>query len=94
MPAYVEEDGVSPERQTSRPAPGVSATPAGSPHILELGLQPDRVTLRVNVNGGGDRLELEEIALDHKLPEQHLSAYARFDARRVEWGCVAVHSRR
>ena len=47
------------------------------PNVLELGLKPDRVALRVNVNGVGDRLMLEEIALEHSLPEQELSAYAR-----------------
>ena len=47
------------------------------PNVLELGLQPDRVTLQVNVNGVGDRLVLESIALERTLAEQELSAYAR-----------------
>ena len=46
-------------------------------NVLELALQPDRVTLRVNVNGVGDRLMLEEIALERTLADQELSAYAR-----------------
>jgi glucose-6-phosphate 1-dehydrogenase len=46
-------------------------------NVLELGLRPDRVTLRVNVNGVGDRLLLEEIALERTLAAQELSAYAR-----------------
>jgi glucose-6-phosphate 1-dehydrogenase len=47
------------------------------PNVLELELQPDRVALSVNVNGVGDRLVLETIALEHTLAEQELSAYAR-----------------
>jgi glucose-6-phosphate 1-dehydrogenase len=47
------------------------------PNVLELQLQPDRVALRVNVNGVGDRLVLETIALERTLAEQELSAYAR-----------------
>ncbi|MDQ3349507.1 MAG: glucose-6-phosphate dehydrogenase [Acidobacteriota bacterium] len=51
--------------------------PSVPPNVLELGLQPDRVTLHANVNGAGDRLILEPIALEHTLPAQDLSAYAR-----------------
>jgi glucose-6-phosphate 1-dehydrogenase len=47
------------------------------PNVLELELQPDRVALSVNVNGVGDRLVLETIALEHTLADQELSAYAR-----------------
>ena len=47
------------------------------PNVLELGLRPDRVTLQVNVNGIGDRLVLETIALERTLAQQELSAYAR-----------------
>jgi glucose-6-phosphate 1-dehydrogenase len=46
-------------------------------NVLELALQPDRVTLQVNVNGVGDRLALESIALERTLATQELSAYAR-----------------
>jgi glucose-6-phosphate 1-dehydrogenase len=42
-----------------------------------LDLQPDRVALHINVNGVGDRLVLETIALERTLAEQELSAYAR-----------------
>lgn len=47
------------------------------PNVLELALQPDRVTLQVNVNGVGDRLVLETITLQRTLAAQELSAYAR-----------------
>ena len=47
------------------------------PNVLKLQLQPDRVALQVNVNGVGDRLVLETIALERTLAEQDLSAYAR-----------------
>ena len=50
---------------------------AVQPNVLELALQPDRVTLQVNVNGVGDRLVLEPIALERTLATQDLSAYAR-----------------
>ena len=48
-----------------------------APNVLELQLQPDRVALQVNVNGVGDRLVLDTIALERTLAEQKLSAYAR-----------------
>jgi glucose-6-phosphate 1-dehydrogenase len=47
------------------------------PNLLQLELQPDRVSLRINLNGAGDRLLLEPAVLDRTLPEQELSPYAR-----------------
>jgi glucose-6-phosphate 1-dehydrogenase len=47
------------------------------PNVLALEFEPDRVALRLNVNGAGDRLVLETIALQHTLVEQELSPYAR-----------------
>ena len=38
---------------------------------------PDRVALHVNVNGAGNHVSLETIALQHTLGEPELSAYAR-----------------
>ena len=42
------------------------------PNILRLQLDPDRMSLGVNINGAGDRFEL-----DRDLAAQDLSAYAR-----------------
>ena len=117
VPGYVEEEGVTPERQTEtyaqatltidnwrwagvpfilRSGKGLAAARRSiavhfkpvphlaflhdqpvPPNVLELALQPDRVTLQVNVNGVGDRLVLETIALERTLAKQDLSAYAR-----------------
>jgi glucose-6-phosphate 1-dehydrogenase len=47
------------------------------PNILRLQLDPDRMSLGVNINGAGDRFELESVELDRDLAAQGLSAYAR-----------------
>ncbi len=46
-------------------------------NVLRLGVNPDRVTLGINLNGAGDpfRLERAELAVD--LAPQELTAYAR-----------------
>jgi len=46
-------------------------------NVLRLGVDPDRVTLGINLNGAGDpfRLERAELAVD--LAPQELTAYAR-----------------
>ena len=45
--------------------------------MLRLELQPDRVSLLVNVNGAGDRLAVEPATLARTFAAQDLSAYAR-----------------
>jgi glucose-6-phosphate 1-dehydrogenase len=48
-----------------------------TPNVLRLRLDPDRMSLRVNVNGAGDPFALESVELDRDLAPQSLSAYAR-----------------
>jgi glucose-6-phosphate 1-dehydrogenase len=48
-----------------------------TPNVLRLQLDPDRMSLRVNINGAGDPFELESVELDRDLAPQDLSAYAR-----------------
>lgn len=48
-----------------------------APNVLRLQRDPDRLSLRVNINGAGDRFELESVELDRDLAAQDLSAYAR-----------------
>ena len=49
--------------------------PEGS--LLRLHLDPDRMSLGININGPGDPFVLERIELDHDLAPQELPAYAR-----------------
>jgi glucose-6-phosphate 1-dehydrogenase len=42
-----------------------------------LGLDPDHLTLRVNLNGAGDPFRLEQATLDRMLAPQDLPAYGR-----------------
>lgn len=52
-----------------------AAVPAGN--VLRLTLDPDAITLRLNVNGAGDPFDLETIELDARLSAQDLPAYGR-----------------
>ena len=52
----------------------VAAAPA---NLLQLGLDPDRLTLRVDLNGAGDRFRLEQAELERPLAPQELPAYGR-----------------
>jgi glucose-6-phosphate 1-dehydrogenase len=54
---------------------GQSAEP--QTNLLRLALDPDRVTLGVNINGPGDPFELEHVELESTLAPQDLTAYAR-----------------
>ncbi|WP_164699769.1 glucose-6-phosphate dehydrogenase [Modestobacter sp. KNN46-3] len=45
------------------------------PDVLRLGLDPDHVTLELNLNGAGEPFDLERRALDIDLPPNDLSAY-------------------
>ena len=47
------------------------------PNVLRLDVDPDRVTLEVNLNGAGDPFHLERASLAVDLAPQELSAYAR-----------------
>jgi glucose-6-phosphate 1-dehydrogenase len=46
-------------------------------NVLRLALDPDRVTLGVNINGPGDPFDIEHIELESTLAPQDLTAYAR-----------------
>ncbi|GAA4729796.1 hypothetical protein GCM10023328_05650 [Modestobacter marinus] len=45
------------------------------PDVLRLGLDPDHVTVELNLNGPGEPFDLERRALDIELPPNDLSAY-------------------
>jgi glucose-6-phosphate 1-dehydrogenase len=47
------------------------------PNVLRLHVDPDRVTLEVNLNGAGDPFRLERAGMAVVLAPQELSAYAR-----------------
>jgi glucose-6-phosphate 1-dehydrogenase len=47
------------------------------PNVLRLGLDPDRVSLGVNINGPGDPFVLDHVELDTALAPQRPSAYGR-----------------
>ncbi|ULE34088.1 glucose-6-phosphate dehydrogenase [Mycobacterium sp. IDR2000157661] len=47
------------------------------PNVLELGLDPDRIGLSLNLNGAGDPFDLEQANLSTTLAPQKLPAYAR-----------------
>jgi glucose-6-phosphate 1-dehydrogenase len=46
-------------------------------NLLRFGLDPDRLTLRVNLNGAGDPFRLEQATLEHVLAPQDVPAYGR-----------------
>jgi glucose-6-phosphate 1-dehydrogenase len=48
-----------------------------TPNILRLQLDPDRMSLAVNINGPGNPFELDSVELDRNLAAQDLPAYAR-----------------
>ena len=61
-----------------RPASHPTFPEAGAPaNLLRFGLDPNRLTLRVNLNGAGDPFRLEQTALDRILAPQDLPAYGR-----------------
>jgi glucose-6-phosphate 1-dehydrogenase len=47
------------------------------PNLLRLAVDPDEISLRLNLNGAGDPMELEQAELDLQLAPQELPAYAR-----------------
>jgi glucose-6-phosphate 1-dehydrogenase len=62
-------------RAASQPTfPEVAAAPA---NLLRLGLDPDRLTLRVDLNGAGDPFCIEQAELERPLAPQELPAYGR-----------------
>jgi glucose-6-phosphate 1-dehydrogenase len=62
-------------RPASHPTfPDAADAPA---NLLRFGLDPDRLTLRVNLNGAGDPFRLEQAALERLLGPQDLPAYGR-----------------
>jgi glucose-6-phosphate 1-dehydrogenase len=59
-----------------RPVPHVAfAAEDPEPDVLRLRLEPDGVTLELNLNGAGAPFDLERRALDIDLPPRRLSAY-------------------
>jgi glucose-6-phosphate 1-dehydrogenase len=61
-----------------RPVPHLAFEPTcPAPNVLRLQLDPDRMSLALNVNGAGDPFELEVVELDTDLAPQDLPAYAR-----------------
>lgn len=58
---------------------GVPHTPfAGQPHarnVVRLSLNPDQVSLRVNLNGPGSPRDLEEVDLHTTLAPESIPAY-------------------
>ena len=59
-----------------RPVPHLAfADEDPDPDVLRLRLDPDGVTIEVNLNGAGDPFDLERRALDIDLPPRRLSAY-------------------
>jgi glucose-6-phosphate 1-dehydrogenase len=48
-----------------------------SANLLRLTLDPDTITLRLNINGAGDPFTLETIDLDAHLADQEIPAYGR-----------------
>jgi len=116
-PAYVDEQGVDPQRGTEtfaqvrllidnwrwagvpfflrsgkalgrdrreiaihfKPVPYLAfgPHPDPQPNVLRLQLDPDRVSLGVNINGPGDPFTLERMELDMTLAPQSPPAYGR-----------------
>ena len=116
VPAYVDEEGVDPERETEtfagvtlfvdnprwsgvpfvlrsgkalardrheisvrfKPVPhlafGQRAEP--QPNVLRLGIEPDSISLGIEVNGAGDFFDLEHVELGAEFAPQGLPAYA------------------
>ena len=59
-----------------RPVPHLAfADEDPEPDVLRLRLDPDGVTVELNLNGAGDPFDLERRALDIDLPPRRLSAY-------------------
>ncbi|MBB3086151.1 glucose-6-phosphate dehydrogenase [Geodermatophilus sabuli] len=52
-----------------------AASPDPEPDLLRLLLDPDRISLELNLNGAGDPFDLERRSLDIELPPPRLSAY-------------------
>lgn len=118
VPAYVEEEGVEPDRSTEtfaevtlevenprwsgvpftlrsgkalgrdrreisvhfRPAERLAFgrnTEDPEPNVLRLGMDPDTMSLDINVNGPGDLFTLERVGLDAELAPQRPSEYGR-----------------
>lgn len=62
-----------------RPVPHLPFPDSGTahPNVLRMLIQPDRIGLSLNLNGGGDPLELAPAELDLDLAPADLPAYAR-----------------
>jgi len=60
-----------------RPASHPTFGQEAEPNVLRLRLEPDSVSLGVNVNGPGDPFVLEKIELSAELAPQGMPAYAR-----------------
>ncbi len=62
-----------------KPVPHLSFGQATEPppNVLRLQLNPDRISLAVNINGPGDPFDLDCIELDAELAPNDLSEYGR-----------------
>ena len=117
VPAYAEEEGIDPERETETfaeitlfvdnwrwsgvpfvlrtgkalardraqisvhfkpvPHPAFGQKTLPEPNVLRLGLDPDRISLGVEINGPGDPFDLEHVELGAELAPQEMPAYGR-----------------
>lgn len=62
-----------------KPVPHLAFTDQGEPrvNVLRLELNPDRMSLGLNINGPGDPFDLEYAELETALAPQEISAYGR-----------------
>lgn len=59
------------------PDPAFAEPDVPTRNLLRLTLDPDAISLRLNVNGAGDPFELESVELDARLSTQEVPAYGR-----------------
>ncbi|MQA33537.1 glucose-6-phosphate dehydrogenase [Modestobacter roseus] len=74
-----------------KPVPHLAFDGVGQPEpdVLRLGLDPDHVTLELNLNGAGEPFDLERRDLDIDLPPNSLSAYGLL-LREMATGAAAL----
>ena len=59
-----------------RPVPHHPFDDRGTPDVLRFSLEPDRITMELNLNGAGDPFDLERETLAATFPRQHLPPYS------------------
>ncbi len=62
-----------------KPVPHSTFAPEAKPepNVLTLGLDPDRISLDIEINGPGESLDLEHLELGSELSPQKIPAYGR-----------------